>query len=62
MKKIYIEIPKQKCFIIKVDIIQIFIKTFQEIDTGWRSINYFYKDWFCLRKQNIKKICLQYLP
>ena len=44
MKKIYIEIPWQKYFIIKVDILQMFIKTFQEIDIVWRYINYFYKD------------------
>ena len=49
MKKIYFEIPKQKYFIAKVDLIQMFIKTFQEIDTGWRSVNYSYKGWFCLR-------------
>ena len=40
MKKIYIEVPKQKYFIIKVDVIQMFIKKIQEIDTGWRSVNY----------------------
>ena len=33
MKKIYIEITKQKYFIIKVDIIQMFFKTLQETDT-----------------------------
>ena len=48
MKKIYIEIPKQKYFIIKVDMIQMLIKTFQEIDIVRRSVNYSCKDWFCL--------------
>ena len=33
LKKIYIEITKQKYFIIKVDIIQMFFKTLQETDT-----------------------------
>ena len=49
MKKIYGEIPQQKYFIIKVDVIQMFIKTLQEIDTGWKSVNYSYKDLLCLR-------------
>ena len=35
MKKIYIEILNQKYFMIKVDVIQIFIKTFQETDINW---------------------------
>ena len=43
MKKIYIEIPKQKYFIIKVNIIEISIKTFRKIDIVWRSVNYSYK-------------------
>ena len=33
MNKIYIEINMQKYFIIKVYIIQMFLKTFEEIDT-----------------------------
>ena len=49
MKKIYTEIPKQKYSIVNVDIIQMFIKTFPRIDIVWRSVNYSYKDWFCLR-------------
>ena len=47
IKKIYIKTTKH--FSIKVDIIQMFIKTFQEADIVWRSVNYFCRDWFCLR-------------
>ena len=43
MEKIYIEITKEKYFIIKVDIIQIFLKTFQEVDIVWRSVTCSYE-------------------
>ena len=43
MKKVYTEIPEQKYFIVKGDIIQMFVKIFQEVDIVLGSVKFLAK-------------------